>query len=183
MKETENPWVTLSTEPKYENPWIRVREDKVLNPSGKNGIYGVVSFKNKAVGIVPVNEEGYTWLVGQYRYTLEEYSWEIPEGGSPIGKESVEDTAHRELLEETGLKAGKMTLIGRVHTSNSVTDEEAFIFLAQQLQQGESNPEETEKLSVQKVHLREALEMVMRSEITDSMSTYGIFKAARLLGL
>ncbi|MBX9850958.1 MAG: NUDIX hydrolase [Cytophagaceae bacterium] len=182
MSEEINPWKTLSTKNIYDNPWINVREDKVINPGGGNGIYGVVSFKNKAIGIVPVDNEGYTYLVGQYRYTLNEYSWEIPEGGGPIGIEPLE-SAKRELKEETGYTAKKWTNLGRVHTSNSVTDEEGFIFLAQELSEGESEPEETEDLRLKKVHLKEAVEMVMREEITDAIAIVGILKAARYLGV
>ena len=182
MDTTENPWKTLSTKNVYDNPWINVREDKVINPGGGNGIYGVVSFKNKAIGIVPVDSEGYTYLVGQYRYTLNEYSWEIPEGGGPIGIESLE-SAKRELKEETGYSAKKWTNLGRIHTSNSVTDEEGFIFLAQELSEGESEPEETEDLRLKKVHLKEAVEMVMREEITDAIAIVGILKAAKFLGM
>lgn len=182
MSEQSNPWKTLSTKNVYDNPWINVREDKVINPSGNNGIYGVVSFKNKAIGIVPVDKEGFTYLVGQFRYTLNEYSWEIPEGGGPIGIEPLE-SAKRELKEETGFTAKKWTNLGRLHTSNSVTDEEGFIFLAEELMDGESEPEETEKLEVKKVHLKEAVEMVMKGEITDSLAIIGIMKAARYLGI
>jgi 8-oxo-dGTP pyrophosphatase MutT (NUDIX family) len=182
MSEQSNPWKTLSTKTIYDNPWINVREDKVINPSGNNGIYGVVSFKNKAIGIVPVDKEGYTYLVGQYRYTLNEYSWEIPEGGGPIGIEPLE-SAKRELKEETGFTAKKWTDLGRLHTSNSVTDEEGFIFLAEDLMDGESEPEETEKLEVRKVHMKEAVEMVMSGEITDSLAIIGIMKAAKYLGI
>jgi len=182
MSDQSNPWKTLSTKTIYDNPWINVREDKVINPSGNNGIYGVVSFKNKAIGIVPVDKEGYTYLVGQYRYTLNEYSWEIPEGGGPIGIEPLE-SAKRELKEETGFTAKKWTNLGRLHTSNSVTDEEGFIFLAEDLIDGESEPEETEKLEVKKIHLKEAVEMVMSGEITDSLAIIGIMKAARYMGI
>jgi 8-oxo-dGTP pyrophosphatase MutT (NUDIX family) len=182
MSESENPWKTLSSKKVYENPWVSVREDKVINPSGGDGIYGVVSFKNKAIGIIPVDDEGYTYLVGQYRYTLNEYSWEIPEGGGPLNIEPLE-SAKRELKEETGFTAKKWTNLGRLHTSNSVTDEEGFIFLAQDLTAGESEPEETEELKIKRVHLKEAVEMVMRSEITDSLAIIGIMKAARYLGV
>ena len=182
MKETENPWKTLDTRTVYDNPWIKVTESQVVNPSGKNGIYGVVSFKNKAIGVVPVDAEGNIYLVGQYRYTLKEYSWEIPEGGGPLGEDPL-DTAKRELKEETGLEAKEWKNICRIHTSNSVTDEEGFIFMARDLVSGESEPEETEKLHVKKVSLQKAVAMVMNDEITDSLSIAGILKAARILGI
>jgi 8-oxo-dGTP pyrophosphatase MutT (NUDIX family) len=177
----QNPWQILSSKEIYENTWIRVREDQVLNPSGNPGIYGTVHFKHKAIGIIPIDTAGYTWLVGQYRYPLEEYSWEIPMGGGKIGIDILE-SAKRELQEETGLTARKWTKIARIHTSNSVTDEEGFIFLAEELTQGETDFEDTEDLQIRKVHLKEALEMVMRDEITDAISVAGIFKVARLLG-
>ena len=182
MKEYSNPWKTTSTKAIYENPWISVKEDQVINPSGNPGIYGVVHFKNKAIGIIPIDEEGYTYLVGQYRYTLEEYSWEIPMGGGPIEIDILE-SAKRELKEETGFTAEKWTNVARIHTSNSVTDEEGFIFLAQELTAGETEFEDTEDLKIQKVHYKEAIEMVMNNEITDSLSVAGILKVAKLLGM
>jgi 8-oxo-dGTP pyrophosphatase MutT (NUDIX family) len=172
-----NPWKTLSSKTIYDNPWISVREDQIINPAGKNGIYGVVNFKNKAIGIVPVDEEGNIYLVGQFRYTLNEYSWEIPEGGGPQGEEPLE-TAKRELQEETGYTATEWTDLGRIHTSNSVTDEEGFLFMARRLQAGPSAPEETEALHVKKVSLAEAVEMVMDGTITDSLSIAGILKTS-----
>ncbi len=180
--DTTNPWKTLSSKPVYSNPWIAVREEQVINPSGGEGIYGVVSMKNLAIGIVPVDADGYTYLVGQYRYTLNEYTWEIPEGGCPMNTDPL-DTAKRELKEETGYTANKWTKLSRIHTSNSVTDEVGFLYLAEELTPGESMPEETEKLSVRKVHLKEAIDMVMRSEITDSMSTTALLMVARLRGI
>jgi 8-oxo-dGTP pyrophosphatase MutT (NUDIX family) len=181
MEQHPNPWKTLSTRPLYDNPWISVREDQVINPKGGKGIYGVVHFKNKAIGIIPVDEEGYTWLVGQYRYALEEYCWEIPMGGGPLAIDILE-SAKRELKEETGFTAARWTMIARIHTSNSVTDEEGFVFLAEELTPGETAPEETEDLVVRKVHLREAVAMVMDNRITDSISVGGLLKAARLCG-
>jgi 8-oxo-dGTP pyrophosphatase MutT (NUDIX family) len=179
MEEHKNPWKTVSSKIVYDNPWIKVREDKVINPSGGDGIYGVVSFKNIAIGIVPVDEEGYTYLVGQYRYPLDEYSWEIPEGGGPVGID-VLDSAKRELKEETGFTAKKWTNICRIHTSNSVTSEEGFIFLAEELTPGESELEATEDIVVKKIKLKEAVEMVMDNRITDGLSIAGILKAARI---
>lgn len=180
--ETKNPWQTLATKEIYKNPWIHVREDQVINPKGGNGIYGVVSFKNKALGIIPVDAELNTWLVGQYRYALNEYSWEIPMGGGLVERDILE-SAQRELKEETGFTAAKWTNVCRLHTSNSVTDEEGFVFLAQELTAGETEFEETEDLQLRQLPLKEAVEMVMRNEITDAISVAGLLKVARLLGI
>jgi 8-oxo-dGTP pyrophosphatase MutT (NUDIX family) len=178
-KPIKNPWTTLSGEEKYDNKWINVTEYKVINPSGGNGIYGKIHFKNKAIGVIAIDDESNTWLVSQYRYTLNEISWEIPEGGGEMNVDPLE-SAKRELKEETGLTARKWTLLTRIHTSNSVTDEEGFIFLAEDLEQGQSDPEETEgDLQVKKVPLSEAVEMVLQGEITDSISMVGILLAER----
>lgn len=178
---TENPWKTLSKKPIYENPWIRVEEHQVITPAGKEGIYGKVHFKNRAMAIIPIDYEGYTWLVGQYRYTLDEYSWEIPMGGGPNDLDLLE-SAKRELKEETGLLANKWTELLKIHTSNSVTDEWGLIYLAENLTQGETEFEETEQLLIKKLPFKEALEMVMSGQITDSISVAGLLKAARILG-
>lgn len=155
----------------------------MINPAGGEGIYGKVHFKNKAIGIIPVDEFGNTWLVGQYRYTLNEYSWEIPEGGGRLGTDPLE-AAQRELKEETGLQATTWTLLMQIHTSNSVTDEEGFIFLAEQLTQGDADREATEAdMVVKKIPLRHAVAMVMNGEITDSLSVAGLLKVARLKNL
>ena len=175
-----NPWQTLSSDIKYHNPWILVREDVVLNPGGGRGIYGVVTMKNKALGIVPVDAEGNTWLVGQYRYPLNEYSWEIPMGGGPVELDILQ-SAQRELREETGLTAARWTRIARLHTSNSVTDEEGFVFLAEDLTMGEVEPEETEDLRLWKLPLAEAVRMVMDDRITDGVSVAGLLKAEKVL--
>lgn len=175
-----NPWKTLSTRQVYDNNWIRVEEHHVINPAGGKGIYGKVHFKNKAIGIVALDEHGNTWLVGQHRYTLNEYSWEIPEGGCPLNTSPL-DSAKRELQEETGIYASRWQQVMRFHTSNSVTDEEGFIFLAEGLTFGENSLEETEAdLVVKKLPFTEALNMVMNGKITDSMSVAGILLVARL---
>lgn len=177
----ENPWTTLKTTEIYENAWIKVEENQVINPTGKDGIYGTVHFKNRAMAIIPIDEDGNTWLVGQYRYSLNEYSWEIPMGGGPIGIDFLE-SAKRELKEETGLTADRWTELLRIHTSNSVTDEVGTVYLAEGLTPGETAFEETEILQIKKLPFKEALEMVMAGEITDSISLAGILKAARVLG-
>jgi 8-oxo-dGTP pyrophosphatase MutT (NUDIX family) len=180
IDENHNPWQVLSTEVKYHNPWISVREDQVVNPGGGRGIYGVVTMKNRALGIVPLDADGNTWLVGQYRYPLNEYSWEIPMGGGPVELDILE-SAQRELREETGLLAHRWTNIARLHTSNSVTDEEGFVFLAEDLEQGEVEPEETEDLRLWKLPLAEAVQMVMNNQITDAVSVAGLLKAEKVL--
>ncbi len=177
---THNPWQTLRTEVKYQNPWIRVREDQVINPKGGEGIYGVVSMRNKAIGIVPIDAEGNTWLVGQYRYALNEYCWEIPMGGGPLDID-ITESAQRELREETGLLADRWTCIARLHTSNSVTDEEGFVFMAEDLTQADWEPEETEDLRLWKLPLAQAVALAMNNEITDAISVAGLLKAEKVL--
>jgi 8-oxo-dGTP pyrophosphatase MutT (NUDIX family) len=172
-----NPWTTVSRRPVYENPWIAVREDRVIRPDGLPGIYGVVHFKNAAVGVLPVDDQGRVWLVGQYRYTLERYSWEIPEGGgSP--DEPPEAAARRELREETGLAAGTIELLATAHLSNSVSDEVAYIYRATDLTPGTSEPEGTERLHAHPVDWPVAWEMLRRGEITDSMSVIALLHEA-----
>ena len=177
-----NPWATLDGKTAYDNPWISVEHRNVLTPAGTPGIYGVVHFKNTAVGIVPLDETLHTWLVGQYRYTLQRYSWEIPEGGGPLGTDLL-DSAQRELLEETGITARRWTPLLEMHTSNSVTDEYGVAFLAQDLSFGEAEPEDTEDLRVRRVPFSEVVEMVMRGDITDSLSMIAILKTQEWIRL
>lgn len=178
--DTSNPWTTKDTRHIYENPWIRIREDAVIQPDGKPGIYGVVHFRNKAVGVLPIDDEGYTYLIGQYRYPLGIYSWEIPEGGCPEGENPLR-AGQRELLEETGLTAENWELLCKSHLSNSATDEEAFLYLAQGLSQGLAQPEGTERLSCRRVLFETAVEMVTNGEITDAMSMLAILTFAKRL--
>ncbi|BDS13770.1 NUDIX domain-containing protein [Aureispira anguillae] len=179
--ETKNPWKTLESQVMYDNPWIKVTEHQVINPSGNAGIYGIVSFKNIAIGIVPLDEAYNTWLVGQYRYALGAYSWEIPEGGCLIGKETKLGAAQRELQEETGLVATQWTEILEMHTSNSVTDEVGYAFVAQGLTLGEATPEDTEELQLKKLPFEEAIALCMNGTITDSLSVLALFKTKLLL--
>ena len=174
--EGENPWVTHSTREIYDNPWINLKESKVTNPAGGEGIYGVVHYKNLAVGVVPIDDEDHTWLVGQYRYTSNTYEWEIPEGGCPEGTELLE-TAKRELREETGLVAESFELIlNDLVLSNSVSDERAFLYVARGLTQGPSDQEDTEKIAVCRVPIQEAFDMVDRGIIRDAMSIAALLK-------
>lgn len=179
-KRTENPWTILSESVKYDNPWMKVTEYSVINPSGGKGIYGKVHFKNMGVGVLPLDEALNTYLVGQFRFTLGQYSWEIPEGGCPAGTDPFE-TAKRELLEETGLKAKDWSLLFDMHLTNSIADEFGKCYLARNLEQHEAEPEETEKLVVRKLPFEEAYQMVERGEITDSLSMAAIYKVKLML--
>ena len=175
METQENPWKILGSREKYDNSWIRVTEFEVINPGGGKGIYGKVHFKNIAIGIVALDENRNLYLVGQYRFTIDKYSWEIPEGGCHLNTEPL-DTAKRELLEETGLKARDWTLLMNMHLSNSVSDEYSYIYLATGLEQDTAMPEETEKLEIKKVSLDEAFQMMEQGEVTDSMTVAALQK-------
>jgi 8-oxo-dGTP pyrophosphatase MutT (NUDIX family) len=177
----KNPWQILSQKEVYDNKWINVTEYDVINPSGGKGIYGKVHFKNLAIGVVALDEDLNTYLVGQYRFTLNEYSWEIPEGGGPLDNDPLE-SAKRELLEETGLVAHEWTIILRMHLSNSVSDEYSIIYLARQLEQHTAMPEETEQLIVKKIPFEEAWQMTESGKITDAMSVAAIQKVKWMLG-
>jgi 8-oxo-dGTP pyrophosphatase MutT (NUDIX family) len=170
-------WKTLDSKRIYDSPWITVFEDNVINPKGGRNIYGHVHFKNKAVAIVPLDDEGNTWIVGQDRYTTKEYTWEVPMGGSDPGEEPI-DTARRELKEETGLTAATLTPIMRLHTSNSITDEEGFVFVARDLKVGETNFDDMEDLAIRKLPLTEAIDMVVQGEITDAISVAALLRIA-----
>lgn len=180
MNENNNPWTVLGQKEIYNNTWIRVTEYDVLNPSGGKGIYGKVHFINLAIGIIPLDEDLNIYLVGQYRFTLNQYSWEIPEGGGPIGIDILE-SAKRELKEETGLVAQEWTKLIDLHLSNSVSDEVGALFLARELKQEEAMPEETEQLVVKKVPFSKAYQMVQDGIITDSLAVAAILKVKILL--
>lgn len=177
---TDNPWKTLGSKSIYGNNWIEVTEHQVINPAGNKGIYGQVHFKNIAIGILPLDENYHTWLVGQYRFPLKAYSWEIPAGGGPVGIDP-RTSALRELQEETGLIAEELSELQRMHLSNSVSDELAIIYLAKNLTTGLAQPEETELLQVKKLPFEEAYAMVALGEITDSISVAAILKAHILI--
>ncbi len=171
----KNPWKLVSRQKLFENPWFSVEEDQVINPAGRKVSYGKVLFSNVAVGIVAMDEEDNIWLVGQTRYVPDVYSWEIPMGGSPIGEDLL-TTAKRELKEETGLTAESWTPLLHVHTSNSVTDEEGYVYVAKNLQFGETAFEESEDITVKKVPLKHAIHMASEGQITDAISVAALFK-------
>ena len=177
----ENPWLTRGSREIYVNPWIRVREDHVIRADGRDGIYGVVEFQNYALGIVPVFDNGDTLLVGQWRYPLGLYSWEIPEGGGPLSVPLLV-SAQRELVEETGLTASQWTDLGPFHLSNSVTNEAGQIFLARNLTVGDAQPEGDEVLSVLRLPLAKAYAMALDGRITDGVSIIGLARAVSFLG-
>lgn len=175
LPEDRGPWRCLSRREMYRNPWISVRHEEVLTPAGTPGIYGVVHFRSHAVGIVPLDDDDCTWLVGQYRYTLNRYCWEIPMGGAPEGG-SLLDTARRELAEETGLRAAHWREILSVDLSKSVTDETGAVFVATGLTPGDMAPEPTEDISVRRLPFHEALDMALNGEITDVLSIAALLK-------
>jgi 8-oxo-dGTP pyrophosphatase MutT (NUDIX family) len=180
MEQQHNPWIILDEKNIYDNPWIGLKEYSVINPSGGKGIYGKVFFKNLAIGIIPLDEEENTWLVGQYRFPINIYSWEIPEGGGSIAIDSLL-SAQRELLEETGLKAERWDKILEMYLSNSVSNEKAIVYVARVLSQHAPQPEETEQLTIKKLPFSTIVEMVINGEITDAISVAAILKLHYLL--
>lgn len=173
-------WKTKTSTVAYENPWIKISHEEVTTPKGTDGIYGVVHFKNTAIGIVPLDEEGNTWLVKQSRYTLNQYTWEIPEGGCPQGEEPL-SAAKRELEEEVGLQARDWQQLMNMHLSNSVTDEFCVVFLARNLFAGQQQLESTEDIEYKKLPLIDAITMVKRGEITDAISVAALLRVAVML--
>lgn len=170
----DNPWTVKASKLVYDNPWISLTEHDVITPSGGPGIYGLVNFKNKAIGVVPY-EDGHVWMVGQYRLATSHYSWEIPEGGGPLAEDPLE-AAKRELKEETGLTAESYERLITVDLSNSVTDEEAIIYLATDLTLGEAAPEDTECLQLQKMTVADIYARITSGHIRDAITVLAIYK-------
>ena len=176
----ENPWITLKSEQIFESPWIGLTYHDVLNPGGNPGTYSVVHFKNLAIGILPLDKDYNTWIVGQYRYPINQYSWEIPEGGGNLDVAPIV-SAKRELLEETGITANKWTEIQTMHLSNSASDEFCFLYIAQDLSFGEAEPDDNEQLEMRKLHFDELYKMVESGEITDSLTVTTVLKTKILM--
>ena len=173
----EGRFVRHSRRVAYENAWITVWHDDGSRPDGSPGIYGVVHFENLAAGVIAFDDEDRVVLVGQYRYTLDRPSWEIPEGGVPPSETPLEGI-QRELREETGLEASEWRELGRLDLSNSVTDEEAVLFEAHGLHHGEAAPEPTESIAIRWVPFDDAVAMVRDGAITDAMSVAAILRVA-----
>ncbi len=180
LPEKPNPWITHTSEKVYDSPWIGLTKHEVTNPNGHPGTYSVVHFKNLAIGVIVLDEDQNTWLVGQWRYPINRYTWEIPEGGGNPEVDPIE-SAKRELLEETGITANKWTKILEMHLSNSASDEFCILYLAQELSFGEAQPEEDEDLEVMKIPFEEVYARVNSGEITDSLTVAAVLKVKLML--
>ena len=177
IEERVGGWQRISSRVAYENPWICVSHEQVKTPAGTDGIYGLVHFKGTAVGVVPVDDDGNTWLVHQSRYTLNQFTWEIPEGGAKEDEPTLA-CAKRELAEEAGLQAEIWEELMRIHTSNSVTDESGVLYLARGLSPCAQNLDPTEDIELRKLPLAEAVDMVLKGEITDALSVAALLRLA-----
>jgi len=173
----KNPWITKSSVDVYDNAWITVSHREVVAPTGNDGIYGLVHFKNLAIGVIPIDDEDHTWLVGQYRYPLDRYSWEIPAGGGRRDEPGA-TTAHRELREECGLDAAVVEHLVDCAISNSVTDEVGAVFVARELTPVPVSPDETEVLTLRRIPVDEAIAMACDGRIDDSLSLMGLLRLA-----
>jgi 8-oxo-dGTP pyrophosphatase MutT (NUDIX family) len=171
------PWLRRSRRIAYENDWITIWHDEVTRPDGEPGVYGIVHFANLAVGVIAVDEDDRVLLVGQHRYALDEYSWEIPEGGVPPGESALEG-ARRELREETGVEASDWTELARSHLSNSVSDELAILYLARGLTTGVATPDGTEALDVRWLPFDDVLAMTLDGRITDALTVLAVQRVA-----
>jgi 8-oxo-dGTP pyrophosphatase MutT (NUDIX family) len=172
-----SPWQRLDRRVAYENPWLTVWHDEVIRPDGAPGIYGVVHFANRAIGVLAIDECDRVLLVGQHRYPLDAYSWEIPEGGGGPNESAI-DAAKRELAEETGYRAATWRELGRSALSNSVTDELAVFFVATDLEGGAASPEGTEELQARWVAFDEALAMTLDGRISDALTMLAVQREA-----
>lgn len=170
------PWTVLGERVAFENPWMTVRSHDIITPGGDPGHYGVVCYKNLAMAVLPVFDNGDVTLVGQHRFPNDVYSWELPEGGAPMDEQPLA-AAQRELKEETGLTAKSWREITRMHLSNSITDELAICYLATGLTQGEAEPDPDEVLAIRRIHFQDYLAEVTSGAITDSLSVALAYQA------
>lgn len=178
MQVTPKAWKTISSRPIYQNKWMALREDIAEMPDGRTTIYGVVTFGH-CVGVVPLTADGQVILVRQYRYVFgEDQRWEIPTGGVKPG-ETLEQAAQRELMEEAGVRAARLHLVSEYYTSKSICDETAHIYVGEDLETASLPPDDTEFFEIRPFPLAEAVQMVLASEIRDSMSVIGLLMAAR----
>lgn len=178
--EMRGPWTLLEENERYRSPWIVVSQHEVVDPGGQRGIYGVVHFENIALGVVALDEHMNTWIVGQYRYPIEAYSWEIPEGG---GRRDIPplDSAKRELREEAGIEAERWREILRMDLSNSASDEHAILYVAQGLTFHAPQPDHDEELELRKLPFEELYAMVVRGEVLDSLTVAAVLKVKLML--
>jgi 8-oxo-dGTP pyrophosphatase MutT (NUDIX family) len=174
-----DPFQTLASHIAYQNPWITVEHQEVLRPDGKPGIYGIVRFANRAVGVLPIDETGHVWMVGQFRRPVEAWSWEMPEGGVPYD-EDLEAGALRELEEEVGIRAKTLVKVLDMDLSNSVSDEIAICFLAYGLSHGHSAPEGTEVLTLKQLHFTHLLAEVEAGRIRDALTVATVYRTYHL---
>lgn len=180
IDENKNPWTIIKEDKIYDNPWISVYHSEVLTPGKNKGVYGIVKFKNYATGVIPLDENYNTIIVGQYRLPHEAYSWEIPEGGAFLDEDPLEG-AKRELSEEVGITAKKWTKIQDFHLSNSVSDEKGTLYVAQDLTFNEAHPDDNEELQTKKIPFTELVEMVLNGTVLDSMTIMAVLKTKYLI--
>jgi 8-oxo-dGTP pyrophosphatase MutT (NUDIX family) len=176
MKPQGRPWRSLAARAVYDNPWISVTEHEAEAPTGFRTIYGVVGFKNVAIAVLPLHDDGSVVLVGQHRFPHAGYSWEIPEGGGALGEDPL-DGARRELREEAGLEAADWRRVLDVQMSNSVTDEVGVGFIATGLSPVAAQPDETEAFALARRPFREALDLALQGALPDMLSVAMLLRA------
>lgn len=176
---TNGPWKIKKSQEKYKNPWMKVREDKVIQPNGKEGVFGVVEMLNGAC-ILPLDDDGCVYLINQFRYTIEKNSIEVA-GGSINKGEEILETAKRELKEETGIMADEWIFLGTIYPMTTAVKSSSALYLARKLQFVKATPEGTEQIKVLKVKLEEALNMVMNERINHGPSCVLILKVNEYL--